>query len=290
MLSNHEQLRNESRHVVQFAKDSGIDTSAPKCNLCEDIYLFVVSIGGRTGSTSVLNLLNALPNVRLAGENRGQINIMDFMLERTAVVTTASGHPLYCDDPNNASARCAAFQRGSISPLNILCDLAEYFKDIAVPALPLLPAPAVNVRGFKDIAWTKESLMLLDTLFPCSKLVYSVYDTNLADAIHDYRTHFHMENDKAREAALEDHALYSYVRGQHHADIALGNSWKSFWLPRTNLTVDGVNSLLAWLGLRNCTYEQIIHANTGPGGYNVKGATIADARRYLRGDCLWPFS
>ena len=39
------------------------------CNLCEQKWVFVLSAGGRTGSTSILEGLNALPGVSLSGEN-----------------------------------------------------------------------------------------------------------------------------------------------------------------------------------------------------------------------------
>ena len=41
------------------------------CDLCSQKYLFVLSAGGRTGSTSLLEGLNAMPGVSLSGENFG---------------------------------------------------------------------------------------------------------------------------------------------------------------------------------------------------------------------------
>ena len=52
------------RSCAAHNKDEG-------CDLCEQKYLFVLSAGGRTGSTSLLEGLNALPGVSLSGENFG---------------------------------------------------------------------------------------------------------------------------------------------------------------------------------------------------------------------------
>ena len=39
--------------VLSMSNATGVDTARTKCDLCERPYLFVVSIGGRTGSTTV---------------------------------------------------------------------------------------------------------------------------------------------------------------------------------------------------------------------------------------------
>ena len=153
---------------------TGIDTARPKCDLCERPYLFVVSIGGRTGSTTVLNMLNAVPHVRLAGENGGQMEGLTDLYEKAASVRGPNGAELLCDDPNDESRDCGAYQRGAVSPTNVLCDLQAYVDDVAVPVFPPLPAPQVSVRGFKDVKWSERSLKMLRTTFPCARLVYSV--------------------------------------------------------------------------------------------------------------------
>ena len=44
-----------------------------RCDLSAKQWLFVVSPGGRTGSTTVLDMINAHPAFGLAGENGGQL-------------------------------------------------------------------------------------------------------------------------------------------------------------------------------------------------------------------------
>ena len=51
------------------------DEPAP-CNLCGQKWVFVLSAAGRSGSTSLLEGLNALPGVSLSGENLGLLSEM----------------------------------------------------------------------------------------------------------------------------------------------------------------------------------------------------------------------
>ena len=172
-------LLNKTRNgILPMSNATGIDTAPPKCDLCAHPYLFVASIGGRTGSTTVLNMLNSIPHIRLAGENGGQIEYLTDLYETAAHVLNHHNGELYCDSPNNEAGDCGAYQRGAVSPTDVLCDLQDYVKDIAVPVFPLLPAPQVSVRGFKDIKWSTETLGMLHTIFPCARIVYSVRTNN----------------------------------------------------------------------------------------------------------------
>ena len=46
--------------------------NTPHCKPCQRRFLIVVATG-RSGSTTLMNLLDKLPNVRMAGENKGQL-------------------------------------------------------------------------------------------------------------------------------------------------------------------------------------------------------------------------
>ena len=59
-------------HYCQSKDDEEGD--GPGCDLCSQKWVFVFSAGGRTGSTSLLEGLNALPGVSLIGENFAMLN------------------------------------------------------------------------------------------------------------------------------------------------------------------------------------------------------------------------
>ena len=88
-----------------------------RCDLTRTKWLFVVSIGGRTGSTTVLEMINSHPAFNLAGENNGQLEDAKAMWDK------AAGHAA---NPN------AAWGRGTVHPHDLLCDLAAWFEDMSV--------------------------------------------------------------------------------------------------------------------------------------------------------------
>lgn len=193
-LTESEITTSDAKTIATFNNSSGVDTSAPKCNLCEVPHLFIVSIGGRTGSTTVLNMMNAHPIIRLAGEGGGQIELAQQLYSLAARAVNHNGASLYCSDPNNEAAACDAWQRGAVSPADVLCDLQSYFDDVAVPVFNLLPPPQVSIRGFKDITgWSVDTLKLLHTIFPCARIIYSVTeDPTSKDQVEAYESAFKM--------------------------------------------------------------------------------------------------
>ncbi|KAL1529543.1 hypothetical protein AB1Y20_000488 [Prymnesium parvum] len=276
--------------VLPMSNATGISTTPPKCNLCEQPFLFIVSIGGRTGSTTILTQINAVPHIRLAGENR-QMSYLTSLYEQASQHVSVQGVDTYCNSLGE-NASCGAWQRGPISPVDVLCDLSSYIQDIAVPELPLLPAPLINVRGFKDIIWTNRSLAMIRTMFPCSRLIYSVRtdewtEASLHEAIHSYQKDLHLDHAQAVEYAASQKILQQHVKAQHDLDVSAGYAWKSFWQPLDTLNVTSINSMLTWLGVTGCSFDSLVHANAN--GYSNSGATIFDAMTHLIGNCTWPF-
>ena len=49
------------------------------------------------------------------------------------------------------------------------------------------------------------------------------------------------------------------------------------------------DALLTWMGVGNCTFSAVVHANNdADGGYGTAGGTTLDAMRNLRGECKFP--
>ena len=57
-----------------FCQTQSVEQGPYGCDLCSQKWVFVFSAGGRTGSTSLLEGLNALPGVSLTGENFAVLN------------------------------------------------------------------------------------------------------------------------------------------------------------------------------------------------------------------------
>jgi len=258
----------------------------PQCaNLCSQAWLFVVSIGGRTGSTTVLNMLDAHPLIELAGENHGQINAALTMWEEAAAHYPAGDSK--------------ALARGPVQPLNLLCSLQEWFSSVTAyepPANDGSVAGANVIRGYKDIEWTPESIELLDLVFPCNRKVFNVREDAAAqEASQAALNHFNNAySDNETEVSQFARTLYEHDQQTQ--------PWKSFWLPLADsgFNASQFNQLYEWLGEDGCKFTDVIHANAPStthapphaasakghlGGFNNADGTIADAEKLLAGKC-----
>ena len=111
--------------IDELLDGAGLEWKAPyerstpaRCDLSAKQWLFVVSPGGRTGSTTVLDMINAHPAFGLAGENGGQL-LQAMELFKTAAQQTG--------------VDTDAWGRGPVDPYDLLCNLQGWFEDITPP-------------------------------------------------------------------------------------------------------------------------------------------------------------
>ena len=255
-----------------------------RCDLSAKQWLFVVSPGGRTGSTTVLDMVNAHPAFGLAGENGGQL------LTAMEMYKTAAQQGIPGD----------AWGRGNVDPYNLLCDLAGWFEDVTPPkekgeltmeslqahAEAAEKAKAVEevsrsatpsgssvseqgntVQGFKEIRWGNEdatALWFLKALFPCHRLVFS-------ERPGDWQSKF---SDGDKEARIIEH-WRSYAKQQPE--------WHNWWI---KLEADGFDKksfdgMLEWFGepKDGCHFQRVETANHGEGGYKNGEGNLLDASK-----------
>ena len=111
--------------IDKLLDGAGLEWKAPyerstpaRCDLSAKQWLFVVSPGGRTGSTTVLDMINAHPAFGLAGENGGQL-LQAMELFKTAAQQTGGDSD--------------AWGRGPVDPYDLLCNLQGWFEDVTPP-------------------------------------------------------------------------------------------------------------------------------------------------------------
>ena len=247
--------------------------STPKCNLCEIPWLFVVSVGGRTGSTTVLNMLNAHPSINLAGENHGT------MLDTVArwQKEAASGYKSFS----------TSMQRGPVNPIDVLCDEQAEYLELTSPIVTLSAKPSPGgrvVRGFKDIIWTEDTINMLDLLFPCNRKVFSVRANLTAQQDSQAESH-------SGAGVTFNTSLHEIARRMVQADHETGRPWRSFWLelPEAGFNASQFNDMLHWLGEDGCKFTGVIHANARTGAsrssYANYEGTWFEAAAMLQGTC-----
>ena len=148
------QLDGGGKESLTWQGNDDCDASCPPtCQLCETPWLFIISLGGRTGSTTILNMLNGHPLIRLAGENGG-----------TIVETTKRWAEMARFGYANNSE---ATQRGPVNPIDLLCDEQATYDDLTSPVRDM--DGSTYIRGFKDISWSLAAISMLDRIFPCSE-------------------------------------------------------------------------------------------------------------------------
>ena len=226
----------------------------------------MVSLGGRTGSTTLLNMLNAHPAVVLRGEDH------NLLADALRLWRTVSLQPFFK----------GPFLRKAISPNNLLCDLQRFVEDTiragreTSAAMTKRQQGSRHIIGLKEIRWMDiepdlssaypgrdSSLLLLDfatLLFPCGRFIFNVRSDMAALSgswaklgwVNDSNAHAkEMHITKIKAAAWKKHLEWR----------DRGSSWRSFWLPLENFTIPNFNELLSWMGEDHCRFAEIFHDN-----------------------------
>ncbi len=247
------------------------------CNLCSGRWLFIVSAGGRTGSTTVLNMLNMHPAFSLAGENNKQIDDVFELWMKAAY----------------QKWRSAPWQRAAPNPASLLCLLQDWFVEISgapnKQRATSSPPASGYIRGFKEIRWQATAQRLRNSaafgpnvelpplpppnvsmlrfsslLFPCSRFIFNTRETPSQLVRRVGRRRF----GASHLAALS--ALHT----------EWGAAGRSYWLPLENFSVAGFNRLLRWLGETSCAYHDLLHSNEA-GDMNARTPSASQRERVL---------
>jgi hypothetical protein len=90
-----------------FCQTQSVEQGPYGCDLCSQKWVFVFSAGGRTGSTSLLEGLNALPGVSLIGENFAMLNDLQSAYAKVSnlVRTNTHNNPAAFSIPNPHGVR-----------------------------------------------------------------------------------------------------------------------------------------------------------------------------------------
>jgi len=208
---------------------------------CERNWLFQVSTG-RSGSTSLMTMLNDLPNVYIAGENDGLFESL-YALHKSSIRTESRAkgkngvHNAWWHHPVERSK------------------LERIVRTYVESAIGLKQNQNYAWVGFKEIRFrTDDELDYILSLFPCSKVIVNIR----RDVVRQH------------ESAFKRSSPISKLKS--HNDMLLKWSTKHrnrvFTLALEDFNLDNFNRLAVWLDFPNCHFKQIAHANRN-GGYGV---------------------
>mmetsp|Transcript_93 Transcript_93/g.125 ORF Transcript_93/g.125 Transcript_93/m.125 type:complete len:345 (+) Transcript_93:110-1144(+) len=252
--------------------------NSPLCAPCNQRFLFIVSTG-RSGSTTLLTLLNQLPNVRLSGENNGQLHVLA-NIESNIKSKLQENH-----DINQGP-----FLHNSIPSQAMACPMQEVMYTINPP--PHLVQESVNVTDRPSILeYDKNKIFGCKTIrlqrdnfgkkpqsvatffkrnFPCSKFVIN-YSSNVAKQAQSQQQYLKKVNeldlDSIKETIKKEIQFLRDFKSHFNNQVVRiidFNKWSK------NITK--LNFLVEWMGFKNCQLDRIPHENHN--GFKKDGETV----------------
>jgi hypothetical protein len=216
-------------------------TSNLYCNQCEDDWIIIVA-NGRSGSTTIVDMLNELPGVYVAGERaaRSERDIVDALFDYYEAAT----------DRNKRSGPFQTFAK--VEELPVLCEIQRAIK------VALGPIPArTQTLGFKTLhaAGSNQRLERLRRLFPCARFVHNYRQ--------DVHAEFHSPQSFFRRNGIDEQGL------QRRTDLLADPRHAHFDLPLETFGVPLFNDLRRFVGDERCTFVGVKHSSN----YNFKTDT-----------------
>ena len=213
---------------------------------------FILILGtGRSGSTTLLHMINLLPGVELSGEHDGALFSfldLDMHLAKTRPLATTSSAWQQNTDLLRKSELYCMVQRWFFLHTGTHCDLG-------------------TVHGFKEIRYKDPKILdFIAAAFPGAKLVINYRHDTRAQA----RSGFH-RSQPIDEAAAELTRETESLVGWGHAHPA-----RSFLIATEELNAGNVTALYSWLGYPQCKAASVAHLNDG-GFSSVDAVAQAEA-------------
>lgn len=217
----------------------------PSCNdteLCSNKFLFIVGTG-RSGSTTLMNMVNLVPHVYLYGENGMMFEPM-----------TLDPNSLYYLSRKDFSPRVPGRDGAWLHPPPEVADrrsrigFQSYMWTWLEP--PATPGRTVTIRGFKEIRWTAITLKTILHVCPCSRFI----------------SNFRLDLEAQHKSGWWVNQPINHLRfrTERLLEMMQNLSAPTFEMPLEFFSVEKFNKLASWLG-SNCTFTSVAHSDAAPG-------------------------
>ena len=242
--------------------------NSPFCTPCNRRYLFLLTTA-RSGSTTLLKMLNYLPDVRLSGENRNELYVASELVSNLRDPKAA--HLL----EQNFDRKEGAYAHNAIPPQAMSCPIQQVINTLNPP--PQAVQYGVNVTGnpsleeydrgtilglktirFHKGNWrVKDSADFLRENFPCSRVVVNIR-SDVDSQLKSMNTTFsnkNTENKDTDDLLKMNEFLIKVVEelGDEMAKLVDMNDWTQ--------NVEVLNEVISWLGFQQCKYHAVVHEN-----------------------------
>jgi len=203
-------------------------------NDCNQSWVFQVSTG-RSGSTTLMEMINSLPNAYIAGENNGVFGAL---------------YQLHLDSERTHYK--ANLQQGAWWHHAIRQDtLNNLQRKYLAAAIGLNESSAYSIVGFKEIRWSGSAeLDYLLYLFPRAKILINFRQNVSAQSTSGMNKH---KDDRTSEMFTENNAMLREWAARHVTSTMV--------VPTELLTCAYINKVFRWLGFPHCKCMRVAHAN-----------------------------
>ena len=203
------------------------------CNLTAHEWVFILGTG-RSGSTTVLEMINELPNVELSGEHDGEL--FSFMDLRERMKHTLE---------HNGDAWLQEIN--ALKENELFCMMQRWF---------FLHTGKVcsrsTIHGFKEVRYnTFEQLDFIGDAFPNAKIVMS------------YRRDLEKQSNSSWFKDTENSHDALFFQTRKLVKWAEAHPTRSYLMPLEDFSAGNFTALYRWLGFTHCEALAVTHANNG---------------------------
>lgn len=201
-------------------------------DFCSKRWLIIIATG-RSGSTTVMDTLNVIPGIKLAGEHYGVIaKLRDYYVEYSKLKPEGDG---------------GAWLHAKLNHTVPLVRFQQLIMDMHPD-----PAAQDTLLGFKEIRYSSEPMIhFLKLLFPCSRFIFNYRKNFEQQAKSGFYRDGHRRN--IQKLALLNREVVKLAKLYPET---------SYLLPLEDFSVDKFNGLLSWIGYdKDCRFSTIAHSN-----------------------------
>lgn len=237
--------------------------NSPLCTPCNRRHLLIIATG-RSGSTSLLKMMNYLPGVRLSGENMNEL-FEAFQLEKNL---KGSKHHNILSNENEITE--GAFIHNSIPRNSMACAIQHITSVINPP--PKYIQEHDNIRsirkydsntimGLKTIRfhqgyWSvKDATEFLQRNFPCSRILINVRSDFESQSL-SLTSNLNIKKGKEKEKLKQANEFLKNLAnslGEDMSRLLDMDEWAN--------DVKIINEILVWLGFKDCAFNSTLHEN-----------------------------
>ena len=227
------------------------------CDLCRDNWLFILGAGGRTGSTTALEMFSRVPGFVLTGEHGGLLKEAVALMDHLKATIPRKSY---------------AWTNHGVDYHRIACSMQHLVKNMVLGNDFEALSRNSTVFGFKEIHYTSpEMLRFLFNIFPCARFVFTYRENTEAPVkAHEFnKQKLHQKWETRQNAVLSVHEAFGNTTGL---------------LGVETLSVDDYDGILnGMLGVKGCRFGHILHENAD-GGYSYKHDASSDIG-LIEGEC-----